>query len=359
MARANINLSTLNHNLSIIKTKLKPKTKILAAVKANAYGHGAVAIARYLEDKVDYLAVATKSEALQLREANIKSEILIFAPVYDGLEKLIEQNISLTVVDSYSIGLIEKAVKNKKANVHLKVDTGMARIGQNWQASIKLAQRIAASDKLEFTGAWTHFASSDAEDKSYTEFQLENFNKFLAGIKNLGIRPKIIHSANSAAIFAFPESHFDMVRPGIALYGYHSSRFIETLEPNLKPILRLTAPIHFIKRVKKGQSISYSNLWHAPKDSNIASIRIGYADGYPRQLTGKAKVYYKGKTYPIAGRVCMDQLMLDLGDDVLELGERVVLFGPEYNAEDLAEKIETISYNLLTSLSARVERVYE
>lgn len=359
MARAHINLSTLNNNLSIIKTKLKPKTKILAAVKANAYGHGVVEIARYLSNKVDYLAVATKSEALQLTQAGIKKDILIFAPVYSDLEKLIEQNISLTVIDEYSIELVEKAVRNKKAKVHLKVDTGMGRIGQDWQGSIKLAQKIAASDKLEFTAAWTHFASSDAEDKTYTEFQLENFNKFLAGIKNLGIRPKIIHSANSAAIFAYPESHFDMVRPGIALYGYHSSRFIESLEPKLKPILTLTAPIHFIKRVKKGQSISYSNLWHAPKDTNIASIRIGYADGYPRMLTGKAEVLYKNKLYPIAGRVCMDQFMVDLGDDSLALGERLTLFGPEHNAEDLAEKIDTISYNLLTSLSARVERVYE
>ncbi|HHO56884.1 MAG TPA: alanine racemase, partial [Trueperaceae bacterium] len=205
MARAYINLSTLNHNLSIIKTKLKPQTKILAAVKANAYGHGAVPIARYLADKVDYLAVATKSEALELARAGIKKDILIFAPVYTDLEELIEENISLTVVDAYSLELIEKAVKNKKAKVHLKIDTGMGRIGQDWQGSIKLAQKIANSDKLEFTGAWTHFASSDAENRAYTEYQLDNFNKFLSAIKELAIRPKIIHAANSAAIFAYPE----------------------------------------------------------------------------------------------------------------------------------------------------------
>ncbi len=331
----------------------------MAAVKANAYGHGAVAIARYLEDKVDYLAVATKSEALELRQADIKKDILIFAPIYTGLEKLIELGVSLTVVDAHSLELIENAVTNKKAKVHLKVDTGMGRIGLDWQGSIKLAQKIAGSDKVEFSGAWTHFAASDAKDREYTQYQIDNFNKFLSGIKELGIRPQIIHAANSAAIFAYPETHFDMVRPGIALYGYHSSRFIESLEPNLKPILTLSAPVHFVKRVKRGQSVSYSNLWHAPQDTNIASIRIGYADGYPRQLTGKAKVYYRGKLYPLAGRVCMDQAMVDLGDDELALGERVILFGPEYNAEDLAEKIGTISYNLLTSLSARVERVYE
>lgn len=359
MARAHINLNSLNHNLAIIKSRLKPQTKVLAAVKANAYGHGAVPIARYLMDKVDYLAVATKSEAFELTRAGIKKDILIFAPVYTDLEQLIEENVSLTVVDEYNLRLIEKAVKNKKAKVHLKVDTGMGRIGLAWQGSIKLAQKIAASEKLEFTGAWTHFASSDAEDRDYTQYQIDNFNKFLSGIKKHNIRPQIIHAANSAAIFAYPETHFDMVRPGIALYGYHSSKFIETLEPTLKPILTLTAPIHYLKRVKKGQSISYSNLWHAPKDTTIASIRIGYADGYPRLLTGKAEVMFNNKLYPIAGRVCMDQMMIDVGNDDFELGDRFVLFGPEHSAEDLAAKIGTISYELLTSLAARVERVYE
>jgi alanine racemase len=212
---------------------------------------------------------------------------------------------------------------------------------------------------VELEGVWTHFAASDDEDKSLTLEQLENFQNFLSAIRREGIEPKLIHTANSAATLAFPESHFDMVRPGIAVYGYHSSPVTQTLESRLTPVMTLTAPITFIKKVKAGTPISYSRMWTAPKDTTIATVRIGYADGYPRLLTNKGEVWFQNRLCPVAGRVCMDQIMIDAGDLDVNIDDRVTLFGPEgINAETLGNRYGTISYDVLTGIAPRVERVY-
>lgn len=359
MATAQINLSTLTHNLEIIRQHLNAKTQILSALKANAYGHGAVSVAKHLEAQGQkWFGVATPGEALELRFAGVSANILIFAPVYDALAELIDLDISLPVIDQMSLELIEKAAQGKKARVHLKVDTGMGRLGQGVEASLALAKRIDQSKRLELEGIWTHFAASDDEDRRFTEQQIALFQEALTALEQIGIQAKLRHASNSSAIFAYPEIQLDMVRPGIAVYGYHSSPYTESLAPQLKPVLTLTAPITFVKRVKAGTSISYSSLWHAPQDTTIATVRIGYADGYPRLLTGKGEVLVQGQLRPIAGRVCMDQLMVDVGDLAVKPGDRVTMFGPELSAEMLAARIGTISYELLTSLSARVKRVY-
>jgi alanine racemase len=243
--------------------------------------------------------------------------------------------------------------------VHLKVDTGMGRLGLQWKEAAELAKTIAKTKNVELEGVWTHFAASDDEDKTFTLEQLENFQHFLNALRKEGIQAKLVHTANSAATLAFPESHFDLVRPGIAVYGYHSSPYTATIEARIKPVMTLTAPITFIKKVKAGTPVSYSRMWTAPKDTTIATVRIGYADGYPRLLTNKGEVWIQNQLRPIAGRVCMDQIMVDVGDLEVQLGERVTLFGPEgIDAETLGNRYGTISYDVLTGISPRVERVY-
>jgi alanine racemase len=357
MPQALISTSALTHNLQTITRHLRPSTEVLAAVKANGYGHGAVTIARNLEASgVRWFGVATAAEAIELRHGGIVSNIVIFSPVYQHISELIDYRISLTIASEASLEAIQAA--KKPASVHLKVDTGMGRIGLDWQDSVNLFHKARRAG-LEIEGIWTHFASSDHEDLSVAKLQLGAFEHFINAVKDIHM-PPVIHAANSAAIFSLPQSHFNLVRPGIALYGYHSSPFIASLAPGLKPIMTLSAPITFTKRIKAGTPISYSQLWTAPKDTTIATVRIGYADGYPRLLSNKGEVWVQDRLCPIAGRVCMDQLMVDVGDLEVRLGERVTLFGGQgLDAETLGNRFGTISYDLLTGISPRVERVYE
>jgi alanine racemase len=359
MPQALVNLQTLSTNLSVIRSYLQPQTEVLVAIKANAYGHGAAKVGTHLETLgVNWFGVATANEALELRKS-VNANTLIFSPVYKNITELVDYGIALTVADEHSLEAIKQADVEKKVKVHLKVDTGMGRLGLSWQEAARLAKKIVTTKNIELEGVWTHFAASDDEDRTFTLEQLEHFQNFLNAIKREGIEPKLVHAANSAGTLAFPESHFDLVRPGIAVYGYHSSPVTQKLEPRLTPAMTLTAPITFIKKVKAGTSISYSRMWTAPKDTTITTVRIGYADGYSRLLTNKAEVWLRGKLYPVAGRVCMDQIMIDVGDLDVGIGERVTLFGPEgIDAETLGNRYGTISYDVLTGIAPRVERVY-
>ena len=359
MATAQIHLSSITHNLKQIRRHLKPETGMLVALKANAYGHGAVPVAKHLITQgINWFGVATEEEALELRMADIDANILILVPVYETIEELVSFDIALTVADEHSLEALKTLPASKKARVHLKVDTGMGRLGLGKEA-IDLARKIDSSSFANLESIWTHFASSDDKDRTYTLMQLDIFQDILDSLAKDGIEPEHVHASNSAAIFAFPEAEFSMVRPGIAVYGYHSSTYIESLEPNLKPALTLTAPITFIKQIKAGTSVSYSNLWKAPQDTTLATVRIGYADGYPRLLTGKAEVLVQDQLRPLAGRICMDQLMVDVGGLEVSLGEEVTLFGPgKLDAEKLAARMGTISYELLVALAQRVRRIY-
>jgi len=246
----------------------------------------------------------------------------------------------------------------KKARLHLKVDTGMGRLGEAASESLKTATLIDKSNSLHFEGYFTHFSCADDDDQSYTNMQLNLFNDALDMLKKHGIEAEIRHAANSAALVSNPDSHFDMVRPGIALYGYHGNHY--TIEPSLEPILELRALVTFVKRVSAGQCISYSATWTADKDTNIASIRCGYGDGYPRSLSSKGQVWAAGKLRPVRGRVCMDQFMIDLDEDSIDVGDDVTLLGDHGpSADDLGALSNTISYEILTGISNRVERTYE
>lgn len=360
MATAYVSLAALRQNLAVIRSHLTSRTQVLAAVKANGYGHGGVVVADYLASQgVNWFGVATAEEALDLREGGITANILIFSPVYDRLSELLQADICLTVVDDTSWQTIKAAqpALNPLPRVHLKVDTGMGRLGLLPQQAHTLAAELNSTGVLE--GVWTHFANSDDADDTFTREQLRSFQSYIAELKTANITPKLLHVSNSAAVFSQPEAHYDLVRPGIALYGYHSSAYIEGLEPNLQPVMQLTGTIIFIKRVSAGTPISYGPMWHAPADTTVAVVRFGYADGYPRLLTGKAEVVVQGVKRPVAGRICMDQLMVDVGELPVQVGDEVTLFGRDLSAENLAAQIGTTSYELLTSVSSRVKRVLE
>lgn len=361
MPTALIDLAALHHNLMQLRGRLGPGTAILAPVKANAYGHGAVAVASALARLgVSWFGVATSAEALALREAGITGNILLFIPAYDGVATLLDHDIALTIADEASLAaLTAQRRPGQRARVHLKVDTGMGRLGLVAEAAVALAERLARTPGLDLEGLWTHFACADEAERRFTELQLARFQEVVQGLARRGITVPLRHAANSSALLAYPEAHFDLVRPGIALYGYHASPVTEPLLPDLKPVMTLTAPVVFVKPLKAGQSVSYGATWHAPQDTTIATVRLGYADGYPRALGNRATARVHGTLCPIVGRVCMDQLMIDVGALEVSVGDTVTLFGPEGpTAEDLARLVGTIAYELLTRIGERVTRRY-
>lgn len=361
--QAHVNLSRLEANLALVRSHLDVGVKVLAAVKADAYGHGLVPVAQRLAQAgVEWFGVATPNEALALRDAGVSGGVLLLSPVFEAatITRLADADVSLTVTDEDSLANYTGADLPRKLKLHLKVDTGMGRLGLPAADAPRLAQAVARAAKLELQGVFTHFADSDNADRTYTLRQLEAFNEALDGLERLGLTPPLRHSANSAAILAYPEAQFDMVRPGIVLYGYHPAPNLVALEPQLLPVLTLSAPVTFVKRVEAGAQVSYGGSWRAPHATHVATVRIGYADGYPRSLSGRTQLSFRGQDREVLGRVCMDQLMFDLGPHgAATLGERCILWGEGgSHAEELAHRCGTVSYELLTGLSQRVERVY-
>lgn len=358
-----VDLAALGANLRTVRELVGPERHVLAAVKANAYGHGLVPVAQRLESLgVEWFGVATPSEALALRSAGIAAGVLLLGPVRqpDVITRLADAGVSLTLTDSDALSALQAADLPRKLSLQIGVDTGMARLGRPPEETAALAAQVHADPRLELTGVWTHFADSDSPDRTFTLLQLERFQQALTALERDGTLPPLVHAANSAAIVAYPEAHFNMVRAGIILYGHHASGHIEELSPVLTQVMRLEAPITFVKRVGAGTQVSYGGLWRAPEDTTIATVRIGYADGYPRQLTGHGWVSLRGRRCEVVGRVCMDQLMIDVGHvPNVNAGERVTLWGEGGpNAERLAEAFGTVSYELLTGVGERVPRAY-
>lgn len=360
MARATIHLTALEHNLRTLQGYVSPETQLMAAVKANAYGHGDIRVAQHLASLgVPWFGVATRDEALSLRQAGIKEDILIFTPVYQGLEALIEHEIALSVTDTQSLGVAALAAKEvgRPARVHLKVDTGMGRLGHKPEEALIIAAAADQHPNVALEAVWTHFACADEPGREFTERQLALFQAFLAELGARGIDVPLKHVANSAALIDYPESQFDLVRPGLALYGCVPGEVENLPEGALEPAMTLRAAITFVKKIRAGDSVSYGATWRAPQDTNIATVRFGYADGYPRNLGNRAEVNLNGTRCPVVGRVCMDQLMIDVGDLEPTPGDDVILFGPEGpTADELAERASTISYELLTRIGSRVTR---
>lgn len=358
-----INLNALRHNYEVIR-KASGASEIMAVIKANAYGHGDVEVAQALRrNGVRHFGVALVEEGMRLRKGEIMENIYILSGVSAGQEEeIIKFGFVPLISDIETAERFGRAAKKlrKSAEIHLKIDTGMGRLGLlPWEADA-FFKRIKKMANLNVTGIASHFADLADGGREFAEEQLKTFNKVIAlGINN-GFRFRWIHIANSAAVFLLPEARFNMVRPGIALYGYSPS---SDLKLDLKPVMELKTRIIHIKRVPKGFSISYGRTFITRKESLIATIPIGYADGMNRLMSNKGEVLVRGKRVPVAGRVCMDLTMIDVtGVDKVKVGDEVVIIGRQgresITALEIANKIGTISYEILTSVSSRVPRRY-
>lgn len=364
---AEINLDNIINNINEIKRNINGE-EIIAVVKANAYGHGAIDIAPVLiENGADRLAVAMLSEALELREAGITVPILILGYTnLEFVEMLINNNIEQTVYSlEYAKELSKKAKDlGKVAKVHIAVDTGMGRIGflPN-NKSVEEVVEISRLSNLKITGVFTHFSSADEEDKSYTYNQIEKFNSFIKDIEKREVNLGVKHISNSASIIDIEDAHYNAIRPGIILYGYYPSDYINKDKLKLMPALSLKCQVIHVKELPKGEYIGYGRKFRTERDSVIATLPIGYADGYIRGLYGKAQVIINGKLAPVIGRICMDQCMIDVTDiGPVKVGDEVVLLGEDNgiknNADDMAQMLDTINYEILCMIGRRVPRIY-
>ena len=357
---ATVDLDAIRRNARWLRGRCAPGTKLLAAVKADAYGHGAVPVARALErDGVGWFGVATADEAVQLRDGGVHGRLLAFGPLRgEALARALDADVDLTVCDEDDVAAAAAvACPDRPARVHLKVDTGMGRLGLPPERTVALADRIAAASTLRLEGVWTHLARADEPSHDATDRQLASFREALAALEAAGHHPPLRHAANSAGTIAHPGAHFDLVRPGISLYGYPPGPELADAASELEPALTLETPVVFVKRVAPGAAVSYGHRWRAPSETTIATVRIGYADGYPRALTNLGEVVVRGRRCRVVGTVCMDQTMVDVGELEVAVGDRATLLGPAGpRADALAERIGTIPYELLTRLSARIQR---
>ncbi len=381
---ANIYMGNLRNNIEQVRNQLQPGVRLCIPVKADAYGHGAIPVAHTaVECGADYLAVAAVSEGVELRKAGITIPILVLSlPQPSEFTEIIERHLTPSLCDSELIRMLNvtATAMGRKVPVHLKVDTGMGRIGCSPEEAPDLAQLIANSQGVYLDGVFTHFAVSDSlapEDIAYTKRQIEAFKQVVDNIRRLGIDPGICHAANSAAVFQYPESHFDMVRPGLVIYGYYPGDITEEYlngaagggqarQPvHLKPMMDVRSSIVAIKQVKRGESISYGRQWIAQEDCQVGVIPAGYGDGLLRRYGDNLEVTINGRLYPVIGRICMDQCMIHLGvDSKVSRWDEVIVFGPQehgalQSAQDIADKADTISYEITCGIDQRVPRVYK
>ncbi len=361
-----IDLDAIAHNYRAIKNRLTKGTDVLAVVKANAYGYGMVEVARrFAKEKVPYLGVASVDEAILLRKAGIKLPILILSSILPKeVKEALEYDLTLTVCDGDLPPAIDKAAHklNKRALVHVKVDTGMGRLGIWHDEADRLIEEVLAFKNIILEGIFTHFSSADEEEAHYTVRQIDNFKRLIADIELKGAEIRYVHAANSAGAVLYKDSHFNMVRPGLMLYGLYPNEAITRIV-KLKPALSLKTRIIFLKRTPAGRNISYGRTYTTKKETIIATLPIGYADGLNRRLSNKGEVIIKGKRAPIVGRICMDHTMIDVGDvDGVKVGDEVVLIGTQgsqtITVEEIARLLDTIPYEVVCWISARVPRVY-
>jgi len=380
LIRAEIDLQAIAHNVRELRRITHPNARLMGVVKADGYGHGAVEVARCaLENGAERLGVARIDEAIQLREAGIKAPILIFGYTLPELAReLLEYDLTQTVYTSALARALSRTAVSigKKIKIHLKVDTGMGRLGlllQNFKphhsdkmidaAAVDETLAIAGLKGLELEGIFTHFATADSADKRYAENQLDLFTNYLSRMRKAGLTPAVRHAANSAALIDMPQSHLDMVRAGIALYGLFPSDEVNKKRVFLRPAMALRARVIHIKKVPAGFNISYGITYKTQKPTTIATVPVGYADGLNRLLSPGGQMLVHGQRVPIVGRVCMDLTMLDVGSiDNVQAGDEVVIFGQQghesLTVDEMAASLNTINYEIVSTITARVPRVY-
>ena len=365
--QAEVDLDAIYHNIIEMRKHIRPDTLLLAVIKADAYGHGAVAVAKALEDEVDYYAVAHLEEAEELRRYGIQTPILILGTcVPEEFEDLIRHQITINIYrleDAKKLSETAQAMQ-QTAKVHIKLDTGMHRIGFpcNEQA-VEDIKKIAALPGLELEGIFTHFAKADEKNKEAFEYQLNQFRYMLGVLENEGIRFPIRHAANSAAIMEAGDLELDMVRSGISTYGLYPSEEVEKDTADLRPAMALRSRITHVKTLPAGEGIGYGWTYTTTRETKVATIPTGYADGSKRALSNQGRVLIHGISAPIIGRVCMDQFMVDVTDvPNVKVGDMATLFGRDGNAwlpvEELANASASFNYEFVCGLTRRVPRIY-
>lgn len=370
--RADIDLDAVLYNFENMKANIRPGCKITAVIKADGYGHGSVQIAELMEP-YDYMwgfAVAAADEAFRLRRAGIRKPIMLLGYTFDEFyEDLIRENVRICVFDYDTAVKVSDAAftAKKKAIIHIALDTGMSRIGfRDNDASVAEIVKIAKLPNIEIEGLFTHFARADEVSIDPAVRQLERYDAFAEKVEKAGVDIPIHHVSNSAGIIRLREANKDMVRAGITVYGLMPSADVETDIVPLKPVMSLVSHISYVKNIEAGDEVSYGGTFKAEKTMRVATIPVGYADGYPRMLSGKGHVLIKGRKAPILGRVCMDQFMVDVTDiEGATRGDEVVLLGKQgderITAEELGDLSGRFNYELVCDISKRVPRnfIYE
>ena len=367
---ADIDLDAVQFNFDQLSKNIPQGTNIMAVVKTDAYGHGAVPLASFMEpcEKLWGFATATVDEAVELRQAGIKKPILILGYTFpECYTHIVKNEIRQTIFTlDMAKALSNEAVRqNKKAYIHIKLDTGMGRIGyQNAKEAAADAEKISKLPMLEIEGVFTHFANADTSSQENTLKQLEKFDEMIEAMEAVGVTFSLKHCANSAGIIELTERKFDLVRAGIISYGLWPSDEVKKDVVQLKPILSLKSHVVYVKEVEPGCAVSYGSTWVAEEKRKIATIPIGYGDGYPRSLSNKGYVLIKGCKAPITGRVCMDQMMVDVTDipEEIRVGDRGTLIGQDGDLTITAEEIGDLSgrfnYELVCDLGNRIPRIY-
>lgn len=370
LTTAHIDLGAYSHNLNVIKSHLASTVGIMAVIKANAYGHGVVEIARAATTAgVKYIGVACLYEARQIRTAGITHPVMLINYLDPtSFPDALDLNLTITVMDASAITALAALAQERKQSVkvHLKVDTGMHRAGCDPDEFVALAQSITRNPYLELEGVYTHFADADNADHTFTLHQLHHFQRLIASLKTMGINPPLIHAANSAATLSIPESHFTLVRPGITTYGINPFEtghpLYEKTAQTLRTVLTLTSQIVHIRTISSGDPVGYGCTEKVKRAARLALVPIGYGDGYVRGAQSRRYMLVGGKKAPLIGRVSMDQSCIDITDTSASVGDEVVIIGTQdglsQSATDLAMQTGTISYEVLASLSARVTRCY-
>ena len=365
--KAEINLDAIHENVVNAKALTKPGTKLMAIIKADAYGHGAVMVAHTLEDVADAYGVAILEEGIELRQSGINKPILILgytpAPLYPAM---IKYDIA-TAVFEYDMAerMSEAAEKiGKKAKVHIKLDTGMSRIGfKQDDESLEVIKKIAKLPGIEIEGCFTHFATMDEKDKTKAMKQFERYMDFVKRIEDAGITIPVKHVSNSAGIIEKQEVNLDMVRDGICVYGMYPSDEVDKTKLKLTPAMEIKSYVSFVKTLEAGVEIGYGGTYTTTKETTVATIPVGYADGYSRALSNRGRVLIKGKSFPIIGRVCMDQFMVDISElPEIRQGDEVTLVGrdgDEYiSIEEVADMSYSFNYEFVCDIGKRIPRVY-
>jgi alanine racemase len=355
-----VHLAQLKNNLEAIRRQVAP-AKVMPMVKANAYGHGVDGVLPFIEPYVDYIGVALVEEGIHLRELGIRKPILVAgATLPEQVPLFAEHDLTLT---GSSLELLDVAEEVSRATgsrikTHLKIDTGMERVGIREYEAESFILKTSAYRHLIVEGIYTHLANSEMADRTYSDMQVERFQAVLGLYERHGLPvPALRHICNSGGILNLPDAYFDMVRPGVLFYGVYPGEEVDRII-DVKPALTWRSRVAFSKRTQPGRPISYGSLWQAEAETGIVTIPCGYADGYFRRMTNRAQVRIGQKKYPQVGRICMDQFMVNVGDDEVHVGDEVILLGEGIAAEDLAQWMGTNEYEVMTNISARIPRVY-